>query len=110
MADNKSGRDEQADNADRRQRERDILTALERNDETEPPVDERALGELETELDTLSFPATAREVVEAVGDRPSSRTRTSTRSRSSSQRPIRRSSTSRRPSGPASSVRPSPRR
>ncbi|MBO4247849.1 hypothetical protein IL252_08485 [Halomicrobium sp. IBSBa] len=69
MADNKSGRDDQADNADRRQRERDILTALERNDETEPPVDERALGELETELDTLSFPVTAREVVETLGDR-----------------------------------------
>lgn len=69
MADNKSGREDQADDADRRQRERDVLTALERNDETEPPVDERALGELETELDGLTFPATGSEVVAAVGDR-----------------------------------------
>lgn len=69
MADNKSGREDQADDADRRQRERDVLAALERNDETEPPVDERSLGELETELDALTFPATGSEVVATVGDR-----------------------------------------
>ena len=69
MADDKDGREEQAQNADRQQRERDVLAALERNDETEPPVDERALGELETELDALSFPATGSEVVATVGDR-----------------------------------------
>jgi hypothetical protein len=68
MADNKSGREDQSDDADRRQRERDILTALERNDETEPPVDERALGDLEAELETLTFPATGSDVVAAVGD------------------------------------------
>ena len=69
MADNKEGRENQADDADRRQRERDIRTALERDDETEPPVDERALGELETELAALTFPATGSEVVATVGDR-----------------------------------------
>ena len=69
MADDKDGREEQAQNADRRQRERDVLAALERNDETEPPVDERTLGELEAELDALSFPATGSEVVATVGDR-----------------------------------------
>ena len=69
MADNKSGRDDQADNADRRQRERAILMALERGDETEPPIEPEDLDEIETELDRLSFPVTGDEVVETVGDR-----------------------------------------
>ncbi|WP_255679363.1 hypothetical protein [Haladaptatus salinisoli] len=38
MADNKSGRDKQADDAERCQRERSIAEELERGDETEPPV------------------------------------------------------------------------
>ena len=69
MADNKSGRDDQADDAERRQRERALLMELERGDETEPPIETTALAALETELDHLSFPATGDEVVEAVGDR-----------------------------------------
>jgi len=69
MADNKSGRDDQADNADRRQRERALLMELERGDETEPPIESAELDDLETELDQLSFPATGDEVVDAVGDR-----------------------------------------
>ncbi|WP_135820794.1 DUF5789 family protein [Halostella litorea] len=69
MADDKSGRDKQARDAERRQRKRDLAIELERSDETEPPVDERELGDLEAELDSLTFPATGRDVVAAVGDR-----------------------------------------
>ncbi|MFC6952625.1 hypothetical protein [Halorubellus litoreus] len=69
MADNKRGREKQADDADRQQRERDVETAMERGDEPEPPVDERDLAELETELEGVAFPATGRDVVAAVGDR-----------------------------------------
>lgn len=68
MPDDKRGREKQARDADRRQRERDVLEALERGDETEPPVEESDLGEFEAELDALAFPATGPEVVEAVGD------------------------------------------
>jgi len=68
MADNKSGRDKQADDADRRQRERDVVASLERMDETEPPVDETTLELFETELDSIPFPATGAEVVATVGD------------------------------------------
>jgi hypothetical protein len=68
MADDKRGREKQARDEDRRQRGREVLAALERADETEPPVDERELGEFESELDDLDFPVTGTEVVEAVGD------------------------------------------
>jgi hypothetical protein len=69
MADNKEGRDKQAHDADKRQRERDIVEELERKDETEPPVDTAAFDDLEEELDSLAFPVTGAEVVGAVGDR-----------------------------------------
>lgn len=69
MADNKSGRDEQADNEQRRQRQRDIISELERGDETEPPIGADELDELEPELAAVTFPATGADVVEAVGDR-----------------------------------------
>ncbi|WP_231189320.1 hypothetical protein [Haladaptatus sp. DYF46] len=69
MADNKSGRDKQADDAERRQRERSIAEELERGDEPEPPVEAGALTDLEPELESLEFPATGTEVVDAVGDR-----------------------------------------
>jgi len=69
MADNKRGRDDQAHDADRRQRERALLMELERGDETEPPIETAELDDLETELDQLSFPASGDEVVEVVGDR-----------------------------------------
>lgn len=68
MADNKKGRDKQADDAERRRRERDLAAELERGDEAEPPVEAGVLAELETELDSLEFPATGTEVVAAVGD------------------------------------------
>lgn len=76
MADDKSGRDDQADDAERRQREREIRTELERGDEpeppvdeTEPPVDETELASFEAGLDPVAFPATGAEVVATVGDR-----------------------------------------
>jgi hypothetical protein len=69
MADDKNGREEQAQNADRRQRERDIAAELARGDEPEPPFEPAALVEFEAELEPLSFPVTGAEVVAAVGDR-----------------------------------------
>ena len=69
MPDDKRGRDKEARDADRRQRERDLATELERGDEREPPVDAAELDDFETQLETLEFPATGTEVVAAVGDR-----------------------------------------
>ncbi len=69
MADDKSGRDKQAHDAERRQQEREIATELERGDETEPPVDAEVLSDFEVELEELTFPATGTEVVAAIGDR-----------------------------------------
>lgn len=69
MADDKSGRDKQARDEDRRQREREIDTELERGDESEPAVDTSPLEYFETALDSLEFPATGAEVVGVIGDR-----------------------------------------
>ncbi len=68
MADNKRGRDKQAHDAEKRQRQREIAEALERGDEPEPPIDPSELASFETGLESLEFPATGTEVVEAVGD------------------------------------------
>jgi len=69
MADNKDGREKQAADEDRRQREREVDEELARGDEAEPPVDDAAVDALEAALEPLTFPATGREVVAAVGDR-----------------------------------------
>ena len=68
MADDKSGRDKQARDAERRQQEREIATELERGDETEPSVDPATLTDFEGELDELTFPTTGTEIVATVGD------------------------------------------
>lgn len=68
MADNKSGRDKQAQDQDRRQRERAIRTELERGDEPEPPIDPSELATVEVALESVEFPATGADVVAAVGD------------------------------------------
>ncbi len=68
MADDKRGRNKQAQDADRRQRERDILAELERGDETEPAVETAGFDELEEDLDSVEFPVTGAEVIAAVGD------------------------------------------
>jgi len=67
MPDRKEGREKQARDRENRQRRREILTELERGDETEPPVDGDDLDDLGAQLETMSFPATGSEVVEAVG-------------------------------------------
>jgi len=69
MADSKNSREDQAQNADDRQRQRAVLEALERGDEPEPPVTEADLGDVDEALDEVEFPATAKVVVETVGDR-----------------------------------------
>ncbi|WP_225336584.1 DUF5789 family protein [Halomicrobium urmianum] len=69
MADDRSGRDKKGLDADRRQREREIRTELERWDETEPPIAEPEIEDLDAELESVEFPATGAEVVAAVGDR-----------------------------------------
>jgi len=56
------GREKQGRDADRRQRERDILAERERWDETEPPVDGAEVDDLEPELELLEFPVTGDEV------------------------------------------------
>lgn len=68
MADDKKGRDKQARDAERRRDERDVRVELERWHETEPPVDERSLTDVESDLDAIDFPATGSEVVATVGD------------------------------------------
>lgn len=70
MPDDKRGREKQARDAQNRQRQREIVNALRRGDEPEPPIQTEELDEIEQELDSLSFPATGREVVETIGDRP----------------------------------------
>lgn len=69
MADDKDGREKQAADEDRRQRERDMEAAQDRADETEPPIDPDEADEFESALEPLTFPATGREIVAAVGDR-----------------------------------------
>ncbi|WP_336003164.1 hypothetical protein [Halorientalis halophila] len=69
MADDKQGRDDQADDANRRQRVRAIKEELERRDEPEPPVDPSELAYFETELEAVEFPATGDELVATLGDR-----------------------------------------
>ena len=68
MPDDKRGRERQARDEDRRQRERDVVAQLERWDETEPPVEAAALAEFEADLETLSFPTTGTELVATVGE------------------------------------------
>lgn len=69
MPDNKRGREEQARNADRRQREQAIKAELERMDEPEPAFDEGELAFFETALEELEFPATGDEIVTSMGHR-----------------------------------------
>ena len=69
MADDKDGREKQAADEDRRQRERDVEAELERGDEPEPPIDPDDVDEFEAALEPLTFPATGREIVAAVGTR-----------------------------------------
>jgi hypothetical protein len=69
MPDRKEGREKQARDRDNRQRRRAVLEELERWEETEPPVEDEELDELDADLASVAFPATGADVVEAVGDR-----------------------------------------
>lgn len=69
MADDKDGREKQAQDADNRQRRRDIAAELERGDEPEPDIDAADLNDIEAELDAVDFPATGTEILAAIGDR-----------------------------------------
>jgi hypothetical protein len=81
MADDTDGRESRARNAENRQRQRGMTEALERVDETEPPVADAELDAVEARLDDVTFPATGSEVVtdwiveqmETTGKRPGSR-------------------------------------
>ena len=68
MADDKNGREKQARDSERRQRKREVAEELKRGDEPEPPVAVEDLGDLESQLESLEFPATGAEIVAAVGD------------------------------------------
>ena len=70
MADDKQGRDEQADDEKRRQQERMQEEASTRADEEEPVrVDPgEGLGDLDEALKSHDYPATTDELVEAYGD------------------------------------------
>lgn len=65
MADDKQGRDKQAQDEDRRQRERDMNEARERADEAEPVDPEEGLREL---LEMQEYPATAVDLIDAFGN------------------------------------------
>jgi hypothetical protein len=65
MADDKAGRDEQAQNKSRRQRERALEEELERGGEPEPAMPSAATDA----LDDLSYPVTGEDLVDAVGNR-----------------------------------------
>lgn len=69
MPDNKNGREKKAQDAHRRQRERELAEELARGNEPEPPVDVAELVDIELELESLTFPATGSDIVAAVGDR-----------------------------------------
>lgn len=65
MADDKQGRDKQAADEERRQRERELQEARDRADETEPGTQ---LGDLDDALETHDYPIEAAELIEAYGD------------------------------------------
>ncbi|SEH58099.1 hypothetical protein SAMN05192561_10920 [Halopenitus malekzadehii] len=68
MADDKNGRDKQAQDAERRQQERAIATELERGDEQEPPIETDERTGLEAALEAVSFPATGTTIVATIGE------------------------------------------
>lgn len=69
MADDKNGREKKADDADNRQREREIETELARGGESEPPIVPADLDYIENELTDLEYPVTGTDVVTTMGGR-----------------------------------------
>lgn len=70
MADDKQGRDKQADDEKRQQREHEIAEARNRADEAEPMRDDpgEQLGDLDEALKTHDYPTTTDELIESYGD------------------------------------------
>lgn len=70
MADDKKGREKQAADAERRQREREVEEARDRADEAEPMRTDSGdqLGDLDAALDTHEYPTTTADLVAAFGD------------------------------------------
>lgn len=70
MADDKQGRDDQAADEERRQRERELEEARNRGDEPEPIRDDpgEQLGDLDEALRSHEYPTTTEELIEAYGD------------------------------------------
>lgn len=70
MADDKQGRDKQAHDAERRQRERELEEARDRADEAEPIGDEPdgRLGDLDEALENHNYPTTREELITDYGD------------------------------------------
>lgn len=68
MGDDKNGRDKQAQDAENRQRERDMATDQSRIDESEPPAATTDADEFESDLESIAFPTTGTEVVATIGD------------------------------------------
>ncbi|TQQ83103.1 hypothetical protein EGH24_06630 [Halonotius terrestris] len=68
MGDDKNGRAKQAQDADNRQRARDVAATQARWNEPEPPDEAAEAADFESELDSLSFPTTGTEIVATVGD------------------------------------------
>lgn len=69
MADNKRSRNKQADDTERRQRERELAEARDRADEAEPIQDSfgEQLGDLDEALETHEYPVTTEELSERHG-------------------------------------------
>ena len=70
MADDKRGRDEKADNGERRQpeRKREEVRDRAREDRAMPGEPSGRLGDLDEVLETQGYPITTDELVEAYGD------------------------------------------
>lgn len=68
MADTRSGRDKQALDEEKRQREREIAEAVARSDEAEPSVEAAELTAFEAELEGVEFPATGADLIDELGE------------------------------------------
>lgn len=70
MPDNKEGREQKADDKERRQREQELSEELDRGNEAEPVHDDpgRRLGNFDKALANHEYPTTSDELIEIYGD------------------------------------------
>jgi len=95
VPDDKDGREKQAKDADDRQRRRDVAAELECGDEPEPEIDAADLGDVEAQLESLTFPATGRRSSRRSETAISGRRTSGTPSSGWSRKPTKRRSTRR---------------